>query len=77
MEKKVIKINENTIRKLVLEALNDYNAQYEELIKTEMHNLVELEKQVPIWLKPEIHDMVVKIESILSEIKANREMQTY
>ena len=85
---KSIKINKNQLKNLIKESIqkvfkessfeeNNYNGRYDELIKDEMHNLLDLERQVPMWLKPEIHSMVVKMQSILSEIKTNKEMQTY
>lgn len=52
---------------------NDYSGNYEELIKEEMTNLTDLEEKVPEWIKPEIHSMVVKMESILNQCQRNRE----
>ena len=40
-----------------------------------MHRMAELERQVPERLKPEIHSMVVTLESILSDIKMSRDIE--
>ena len=48
---------------------NDYNPIYDELIRKEMHNLYDLEGQVPQCYKREIHQCVTTLESILNEIK--------
>lgn len=48
---------------------NDYNPLYDELIKKEMHNLYDLEGQVPQCYKREIHQCITTLESILNEIK--------
>lgn len=50
---------------------NDYNPIYDELIRKEMHNLYDLEGQVPQCYKREIHQCVTTLESILNEIKMN------
>lgn len=55
---------------------NNYVGNYDELIRSEMHRLYELESKVPQWVKMEIHSMVVTMESILQEIQRNREYET-
>lgn len=56
---------------------NGYVGNYDELIKSEMHRLYELESKVPQWVKTEIHSMVVTMQSILQEVKRNREFDDW
>ena len=80
MNKKLIRLTESDLHKIVSETVSrmlkeDYNGRYDELVKDEMHRMAELERQVPEWLKPEIHGMVVTLESILSNIKTSRNIE--
>jgi hypothetical protein len=76
--KKRIKLTEQDIYKIVKESLKDvlnesdiydYDANYEELIRNEMHNLYDLEGKVPYSYRQEIHSMVNTLQGILSEIR--------
>ena len=76
--KKRIKLTEQDIHKIVKESLKDvlnesdiydYDANYEELIRNEMHNLYDLEGKVPYSYRQEIHSMVNTLQGILSEIR--------
>ena len=99
MEKKLIRLTEQDLHRIVKESVNkilvkefddwdaylqqdddeptsfeyddnnDYNPIYDELIRKEMHNLYDLEGQVPQCYKREIHQCVTTLESILNEIK--------
>ena len=48
---------------------DDYNGNYAELIKNEMHNMAELERQVPKCYRAEIHSMISALQGILSDIR--------
>lgn len=61
-------IVKNTIQNILKE---DYAGNYDELIKDEMHRLYQLELKVPQHIKPEIHNMVITMESILQNIQMN------
>lgn len=76
--RKIIKLTEqdvhNIVKKTVENVLNendiyDYDANYEELIKNEMHNLYDLESKVPYSYRQEIHSMVNTLQGILSDIR--------
>lgn len=76
--KKRIKLTEQDIYKIVKESLKDalneseiydYDANYEELIKNEMHNLYDLEGKVPYSYRQEIHTMVNTLQGMLSDIR--------
>ena len=78
--KKKIKLTEQDIHKIVKESLKnvlnesdiyDYDANYEQLIRNEMHNLYDLEGKVPYSYRTEIHSMVNTLEGILSSIRMN------
>ena len=78
--KKRIKLIEQDIHKIVKESLKnvlnesdiyDYDANYEQLIRNEMHNLYDLEGKVPYSYRTEIHSMVNTLEGILSSIRMN------
>lgn len=43
----------------------DYDANYEQLIKNELHNLYDLEGKVPYAKRPEIHSAISTLEGIL------------
>ena len=78
--KKLIRLTESDLHNIVSETVSrmlkeDYNGRYDELVKDEMYRMAELERQVPEWLKPEIHGMVVTLESILSNIKTSRDIE--
>lgn len=61
----------------MVEDVYDYKANYEELIKNEMHRLYDLEGNVPMCYRAEIHSMVVAMEGILQDIKRNREFDDW
>lgn len=72
--KKKIKLTEQDIHKIVKQTLKnvlnesdiyDYDANYEELIKNECHNLYELEAKVPYAYRSDIHSALTTLESIL------------
>jgi hypothetical protein len=76
--KKVIKLTEQDVHKIVKETIKnvlnesdiyDYDANYEQLIKNEMHNLYDLENKVPYSYRQEIHSMVNTLQGILSSIR--------
>ena len=76
--KKRIKLTEQDIHKIVKESLKDvlnesdvydYDANYEKLIRDEMHNLYDLEGKVPYSYRQEIHSMVNTLQGILSDIR--------
>lgn len=80
MGKKIIRLTESDLHNIVDEAVNrilkeNYNGRYEELIKDEMYRMVELERQVPERLKPEIHSMVTTLEGILSNNRMSRDLE--
>ena len=82
MEKNVVKINENTLRQIVAESVKkvlkeDYDGNYIELIKEEMHRLYDLEQKVPNRLQPEIHNMVVSMQAMLEEYQRNTEFDNW
>jgi hypothetical protein len=78
--KKRIKLTEQDIHKIVKETIKnvlnesddyDYDANYEQLIRNEMHNLYDLEGKVPYSYRQEIHSMVNTLQGILSSIRMN------
>lgn len=78
--KKVIKLTEQDVHKIVKETIKnvlnendiyDYDANYEQLIRNEMHNLYDLEGKVPYSYRQEIHSMVNTLQGILSGIRMN------
>lgn len=56
---------------------NDYDGNYEELIRHELNNLQELEKRVPQCYWRDIHSAVISLEGILCAIKRNREFEDW
>lgn len=78
--KKRIKLTEQDIHKIVKETIKnvlnesdayDYDANYEQLIRNEIHNLYDLEDKVPYSYRQEIHSMVNTLQGILSSIRTN------
>ena len=78
--KKGIKLTEQDVHKIVKETIKnvlsesdiyDYDANYEQLIRNEMHNLYDLEGKVPYSYRQEIHSMVSTLQGILSGIRMN------
>ena len=78
--KKRIKLTEQDIHKIVKETIKnvlnesdvyDYDANYEQLIRNEMHNLYDLEGKVLYSYRQEIHSMVNTLQGILSSIRTN------
>jgi hypothetical protein len=76
--KKRIKLTEQDIHKVVKETIKnilnesdiyDYDTNYEQLIKNEMHNLYDLEGKVPYSYRQEIHSMANTLQGILSNIR--------
>ena len=82
MKKNIVKINESTLRRLVAESVKkvlkeEYDGNYLQLIKEEMHRLYELEGKVPNSLQPEIHSMVISMQAILEEAQRNDEFDNW
>lgn len=78
--KKRIKLTEQDIHKIVKETIKnvlnesdvyDYDANYEQLIRNEIHNLYDLEGKVPYSYRQDIHSMVNTLQGILSSIRTN------
>jgi hypothetical protein len=76
--KKGIKLTEQDVHKIVKETIKnvlsegdvyDYDANYEQLIRNEMHNLYDLEGKVPYSYRQEIHSMVNTLQGILFGIR--------
>lgn len=76
--KKRIKLTEQDVHKIVKETIKNvlnesdiyhYDADYERLIRNEMHNLYDLEGKVPYSYRQEIHSMVNKLQGILFDIR--------
>ena len=71
-EQDVHKIVEETIKNVLNESdIYDYDANYEQLIRNEMHNLYDLESKIPYSYRQEIHSMVNTLQGILSGIRTN------
>ena len=77
-EQTIIRLTESDLHRIVKESVNkilnesdiyDYDANYEQLIKNEMHNLYDLESKVPYSYRQEIHSMVNTLQGILSSIR--------
>lgn len=75
---KIIKLTEqdvhNIVKKTVKNVLNEndinnYDVNYEKLIRDEMHNLYDLETKVPYSYREEIHSMVSTMQGILFDIR--------
>lgn len=78
--KKRIKLTEQDVHKIVKETIKnvlnesdvyDYDANYEQLIRNEIHNLYDLEGKVPYSYRQDIHSMVNTLQGILSSIRTN------
>ena len=71
-EQDVHKIVEETIKNVLNESdIYDYDANYEQLIRNEMHNLYDLESKITYSYRQEIHSMVNTLQGILSGIRTN------
>lgn len=82
MKKNTVKINENTIRRIVAESVKkvlkeDYDGNYIQLIKEEMYRLYELEQKVPNYLQSEIHSMVNSMQAMIEEAQRNDEFDNW
>lgn len=82
MKRNVIKLNESQLTKIITESVKnilkeEYDANYLQLLKEEMHRLYELEQKIPNRLQPEIHSMVVSIQAMLEEAKRNAEFDNW
>lgn len=82
MKKNIVKIDEQQLKKVIAESVKkvlneEYDANYLQLLKEEMHRLYELEKKVPNRLQPEIHSMVISIQAMLEEAKRNTEFDNW
>ncbi len=82
MEQNIIKLNETKLKKIVAESIKkvlkeECSGDYDELIRNEMHNLVELEQKLPEYLQPQIHDMITTMEGILQEIQRNNDFDNW
>lgn len=79
--KSPIHITKPMLKKMVAEAMNsiledqyDYDGRYDELIKSAMHYLYDLESKVPYSYRAEIHHMVVTLQAMYQDIQRNREL---
>ena len=82
MKKNVVKVNESQLRKIIAESVKkmlkeEYDGNYLQLIKEEMHRLYELEQKVPNYLQPEIHSMVISMQAMLEEAQRNDEFDNW
>ncbi len=82
MKKNVVKLNESQLRKIVAESVKkmlkeEYDGNYLQLIKEEMHRLYELEQKVPNHLQPEIHSMAISMQAMLEEAQRNDEFDNW
>ena len=73
-----IKLNDSQLREIVAESVKkilkeEYDGNYLQLLKEEMHRLCELEQKVPNFLQPEIHSMVISMQAMLEEVQRNDE----
>lgn len=81
--KRTIRLTESDLHRIITNVINeatengDYDGNYEELIRNEMHNLAELERKVPKCYEAEIHQMVVGLEAILGGIKSDRDFDNW
>ena len=80
--KSPIHITKPMLKKMVAEAMNsiledqyDYDGRYDELIKSAMHYLYDLESKVPYSYRAEIHHMVVTLQAMYQEIQDKRQFQ--
>lgn len=82
MKKNIVKLNENTLRKIVAESIKnvlneEYDGNYLQLVKEEMHRLFELSLKVPERIRPEIYGMATSLQSILEDAKRNDEFDNW
>ena len=80
--KKMKKINENTLRKIVAESVKkvlkeDYDGNYLQLIKEEMHRLYDLAQKVPNHLQSEIYGMATSMQAMLEQAQRNDEFDNW
>lgn len=78
-----MKITENDIRKIVKESIDkvlsegdmyDYDANYEDLIRREYHNLCDLESKVPYSKRAEIHRLASALQGMLYDIRISNDI---
>lgn len=79
MDKNVVRITEEDLKNIVNESVNkilneNYDGNYAELIKKNMHNLYDLESKVPHTYRAEIHSMVITLQSMYQEIQRKNEI---
>ncbi len=68
-EKYIKKIVKESIDKVLAESdIYDYDANYEDLIRKEYHNLCDLEEKVPYSKRAEIHRLASALEGMLHDI---------
>ena len=82
MKKNTVKLNESQLRKIIAESVKkvlkeDYDGNYIQLIKEEMHRLYELEQKVPNYLQSEIHSMVNSMQAMIEEAQRNDEFDNW
>lgn len=78
-----MKITESVIKKIVKESIDkvlsesdmyDYDANYEDLIRREYHNLCDLESKVPYSKRAEIHRLASALEGMLHDIRISNDI---
>lgn len=70
-------IIKESVKKVLKEGENNYDPDYEELIKREMHNLWDLSEKVPMAYRAEIYSMGNSLQALLQEIHRNYEFDKW
>ena len=78
--KQIIRLSESDLHRVIKESVkqvlkeyNDYDGNYQELIKDAMHYLYDLEGKVPYCYRAEIHSMVNSMQAMYQEIQRKHE----
>lgn len=85
VKKQKIRLSESQFKNMIAESMKkvlkeggyDYDGNYAELIKREMHNLWDLSEKVPMGYRSEIYSMGNSLQAILQDIKRNDEFDDW
>jgi hypothetical protein len=84
-KKNIIKLTESDLEKVISESVKkilkegeyNYDPNYAELIKREMHNLWDLSEKVPLAYRSKIYSMGNSLQALLQKIQRNYEFDNW
>jgi hypothetical protein len=84
-KKNIIKLTESDLEKVISESVKkilkegeyNYDPNYAELIKREMHNLWDLSEKVPLAYRSKIYYMGNSLQALLQKIQRNYEFDNW